>query len=132
MIDNRIPNIKEFFILVISFIVIYTWYQNIIQTAHHNASMNIPDDYLMIEGYVVAKEFGKLRVANEPVNIRDGLMGIITSDYNQEVIIVQSHRSTNPNILKGFSYNQKVRIYGDIIKESSPPSISAYYIEKLE
>ena len=94
--------------------------------------MNIPDDYLMIEGYVVAKEFGTLRVANEPVNIRDGLMGIITSDYNQEVIIVQSHRSADANILKGFSYNQKVRIYGDVMKESFPPNISAYYIEELE
>ncbi|MBY7141567.1 hypothetical protein KFZ56_00290 [Virgibacillus sp. NKC19-3] len=80
----------------------------------------------------MAKEFGQLRVGNEPISMWARLTGIITSNYNPEIIIVSSHSNSNNYILKGFNYNQKVRIYGDNLKESFPPRVSAYYIEKLE
>ncbi|MEH7237541.1 DUF3221 domain-containing protein [Bacillus sp. JJ1562] len=94
----------------------------------------IPEDYMIIEGYVDSKRIGSILINDKPISRGDRLIGYFTSNYRtSSTIIVSRHKNAeNQNIFKGLKSNQKVRVYGDNLRESNPGKIKAYYIEIIE
>jgi len=94
--------------------------------------VDLPNDYLTVEGYVVSKRFGMIWLADEPISIGNRLFAYITSNYGVGSVQVLKHDDArNLNLFSELKINQKVRIYGDYLMESNPPRISAYWIEHL-
>ena len=88
------------------------------------------DHSLMIDGYVVSKGFNSIWLAEEPVSIKGRITGFVLSDYGSETIIVSKHKNVvDQSLFHSININQKVRVYGDYIRESNPGRISAYDIE---
>lgn len=94
---------------------------------------NLPEEYMMIEGYVVSKRWDSMWVADEPVSFMGRVSGFFLSDYGSVITIVSKHNDTlDQHLFRPVKVNQKVRIYGDYLIESNPGSISAYSIELVE
>ncbi len=70
---------------------------------------------------------------DQSVSFWQGLSGLITSDYGDNVIILSPHREMEGSFLFGQpQVNQKIRVYGDYLRESFPGRISVYAIEIIE
>ncbi len=91
---------------------------------------DLPDHYLTKEGYVVFRGIGFIWIADEPINMVERLTGYFTLD--DYVIVSQNTQAKDQNIFRGLRINQKVRVYGDFIRESNPPRIYTNYIERLD
>lgn len=101
-------------------------------TSNTNFSVDgadMADNYMTIEGYVVSKRIGTIWLANEPVNIWERLIGYLAG-YGAGSIVVSKHKDAESgDLFNNVKINQKVRVYGDRLKESFPGKISAYNIE---
>ncbi|QFT89567.1 hypothetical protein FIU87_12980 [Bacillus sp. THAF10] len=93
----------------------------------------LPDDYFTIDGYIASKRLDSIWVSEQPVSYKLRVLGYVTSDYGEGTIVVSQHPdSEEQDIFSTLKTNQKVRIYGDYLRESSPPKIAAYYIEIID
>lgn len=89
--------------------------------------------YYTTEGYIVGKRLDRILLTDSPLSIRERIKGLITSDYGQSLVLVSIHpHSNNKKMFDRLKINQKVRVYGDRLKESNPPQTSAYHIEVIQ
>ncbi|WP_249872124.1 DUF3221 domain-containing protein [Oceanobacillus saliphilus] len=90
---------------------------------------DLPDGYMRVEGYVAFKSFDSIWLTEAPVSIWETLtFNLITPNYT---IVSRHEEASKFNLFNGFRVNHRVRVYGDILMESSPAKINAYYIEKI-
>ncbi|WP_176447804.1 DUF3221 domain-containing protein [Lentibacillus sp. CBA3610] len=93
---------------------------------------DIPGRYMTIEGYVVSKRIDAVWISDEPISIWERLPRYFISSYGSGSTFVSKHSDVeNQNIFNELKVNQKVRVYGDYLRESNPSQISAYYIEVI-
>ena len=93
---------------------------------------DLPENHFTMDGYVVSKRMNTIWVADERVSIWRRVVGYVTSDYGKGSVIVSRHEDAEDrNLFHGLKINQRVRIYGDNLKESFPGKTSAYYIELI-
>lgn len=89
----------------------------------------LPENYMPIEGYVASKRMNSIWVVSEPLIIGERSPGFTPSPY----LIVSPHQDVKGrNIFKKLKVNQKVRVYGDYLRESNPGKTTAYLIEIIE
>lgn len=92
----------------------------------------LPENYIVIEGYVVSKHLHSIWLSEEPGGLKDIVLGPL-----------QGHRANQIKVSKNKDYktvinfgqlklNQKVRVYSDYVRESDPPKTTAYYVEILD
>ncbi|KMK75147.1 hypothetical protein AB990_17020 [Alkalihalobacillus pseudalcaliphilus] len=93
----------------------------------------IPEDALVINGYVVAKRFSSVWISEEPVPFFKRVAGFLKGNYGSSTIIVTKHEHfEGSGSLRSLSVNQPIRVYGDYLRESFPGQISAYGIKEIE
>ncbi|MEC5424675.1 DUF3221 domain-containing protein [Virgibacillus sp. C22-A2] len=93
--------------------------------------VDLTHGYMTIGGYVASKKFGSIWLVKEPVSIWERLA--MNLALNSNYTIVSRHDEANKfSLFSGLKVNQRVRVYGDHLRESSPSQIKAYYIEKID
>ncbi|PAF13564.1 hypothetical protein CHH59_13060 [Shouchella clausii] len=94
---------------------------------------NLPNDLVIVEGFVVSKRMNSIWVADQPINATQRLLGLFTSDYGSGSIEVTKHpEATQQEMFNQLQINQEVRVYSENIRESNPPTTSAYWIEVID
>lgn len=92
----------------------------------------LPDNYMVIEGYVVSKRINSISLAEESISF----MGIVSSSlkgYGANNINISKNKDFKKTInFRQLKLNQKVRVYCDYVRESNPPKTVAFYIEIIE
>lgn len=92
----------------------------------------LPDDYMVIEGYVVSKRINSIWLAEEPISFIGKVSGSVKG-YGANSINVSKNKDFEKFInSKKLTLNEKVRVYCDYIRESNPPKTVAFYIEVIE
>jgi hypothetical protein len=92
----------------------------------------LPDNYMVIEGYVVSKRINSIWLAEEPI-LFSGIVSGYVKGYGTNSINVSKHKDFEKKInFRQLTLNQKVRVYCDNIRESNPPKTVAFYIEIIE
>ncbi|QTD41533.1 DUF3221 domain-containing protein [Sporosarcina sp. Te-1] len=92
----------------------------------------IPDNYMVIEGFVVSKQFNSIWLAEEPISFKGVVLGSIKG-YGVDSIKVSKNKDYEYIINFGqLKLNQKVRVYCDYVRESNPPKSAAFYVELVE
>lgn len=95
-------------------------------------SIKVPNDTMIIEGYVVSKRINSIWINDQPVGFSKRIFGYLNSDYGPGTLIVSKHiDSVEQNIFNQVKINEKVRVYCDYLRESYPGKTSAYYIEVI-
>lgn len=70
--------------------------------------IDLPHDYLTVEGYVVSKRFGTIWLTDEPINIGNRLLAYMTSDYGVGSVQVLIHDDARDlNLFSELKINQK-------------------------
>lgn len=86
---------------------------------------------MTIEGYVVSKRINSIWIADEPKSLWERLTGYFTSYGTGSVRVLKHKKVENGDIFSDLKINQHVRVYGDVLRESNPGVINAYYIEVI-
>ncbi len=93
-------------------------------------STEIPEQHMIIEGYVVSKSWDGIWVAKETANNWERLTSLFTRSSHH--IFVSRHQDIgNKRIFQSLTINESVQIYCDYLRESNPGKTSAYYIESI-
>ena len=88
----------------------------------------LPENHMVIEGYVVSKRIKSIWLAEGPVNFTG-----IVSGYGANSINVSKHKDFKKKVnFRQLTLNQKVRVYCDYVRESNPPKTIAFHIEIIE
>lgn len=85
----------------------------------------LPENYIVLEGYIVSKRINSIWLADEPINF-------IKSTGATNIHVFKSKDFKDNIHFKQFKLNQKVRVYSDYIRESNPPKTEAFYLEIIE
>lgn len=127
------PTYKKLFVSSLLVIVLLITFNSFRSVQKPSVDVtDLPADYILVDGYVVSKRINTMWLAPEPITLWGRLTGYVTSDYGAESIIVSKHDNAQyENIFKGLKVNEKVRVYGDRLKESFPGKTSAYAIKVL-
>ncbi|WP_078597638.1 DUF3221 domain-containing protein [Evansella clarkii] len=129
---EALPNKRILFIFLSGWVMFYTLNSPLLHKETNLAVADIPEDSITIEGYVVSKRIGGVWIANKPMSTGERLAGYFTG-YGVESIYVSKHKEAGGHpMFKELRVNQKVRVHGDILRESLPGKTSAYYIEIIE
>ncbi|UTR08997.1 YobA family protein [Evansella sp. LMS18] len=134
MINLReaLPYKRILLIFLSGWVIFYTLNSPLLQKGTNVAVADIPEDSITLEGYVVSKRIGGVWIANKPMGTGERLAGYFTG-YGVESIYVSKHKEAGDHpMFKDLRLNQKVRVHGDIFRESLPGKTSAYYIEIIE
>ncbi|MBB4826367.1 hypothetical protein HNO89_003626 [Sporosarcina luteola] len=92
----------------------------------------LPDNHMIIEGYVVSKRIHSIQLAEEPASFIGMISGTIKG-YGANSIQVSKNKDYEKFInVRQLKLNQKVRVYCDYVRESNPPKTVAFYIELIE
>ncbi|GKV54459.1 hypothetical protein NCCP2222_04060 [Sporosarcina sp. NCCP-2222] len=92
----------------------------------------LPDNYIVIEGYVVSKQFNSIWLAEEPISFKGVIVGAIKG-YGVDRIKISKNKDYKDIINFGqLKLNQQVRVYCDYVRESNPPTSVAFYVVLVE
>ncbi|TSB47744.1 DUF3221 domain-containing protein [Alkalicoccobacillus porphyridii] len=127
------PAFKQFFIAFLVIVVLIIMYNESTSLKVSSVDLSeLPDDTLTFEGYVVAKRINSIWISEEPVSFTGRIFGLF-SGYGPGSVIVSKHdEAPEEDLFNRLKTNQKVRVYGDILRESNPPRTSAYAVEVID
>ncbi|MBE1553851.1 DUF3221 domain-containing protein [Sporosarcina limicola] len=92
----------------------------------------LPDNYMVIEGYVVSKRINSIWLAEESISFI-GIVSNSVKGYSANDINISKNKDFEKIInFRQLKLNQKVRVYCDYVRESNPPKTEAFYIEIIE
>ncbi|WP_432360755.1 DUF3221 domain-containing protein [Sporosarcina sp. UB5] len=92
----------------------------------------LPDHYMVIEGYVVSKRIDSIWLTEEPISFIGRVSGSVRG-YGASSINISKNKDFEKKInFRQLKINQKVRVYCDSVRESYPPKTEAFYIELIE
>ncbi|MFD1205970.1 MULTISPECIES: DUF3221 domain-containing protein [Sporosarcina] len=115
-------------LLLVSFVVLNTM---IPQKSRSFDLAELPDDSMVIEGYVVSKRNHSIWLAEEPIS-NVGIVSGYVKGYDNRSIKVSKSKDFEKGInFRQLQLNQKVRVYCDYIRESNPPKTVAFHIEVI-
>ncbi|RFB11415.1 DUF3221 domain-containing protein [Bacillus sp. HNG] len=92
----------------------------------------LPDNYMIIEGYVVSKRIDSIWLAEEPISFVGRVSGYVTGYGASSINVSNSKDLEDKMSFRQLRINQKVRVYCDYIRESNPPKTVAFYLEIIK
>lgn len=116
-------------LVLVSFMVLYAMP---LQESISFDLSELPDDYMILEGYVVSKRINSIWLAEESTS-NIGIVSGSVKGYGANSINVSKNKDFEKIInFRQLKLNQKVRVYCDYVRESNPPKTVAFYIEIIE
>ena len=92
----------------------------------------LPDNYMVIEGYVVSKRINSIWLADDSISLIGKVSGSVKGYGTNSIKVSKNKDYENVINFKHLRLNQKVRVYCDYVRESNPPETVAFYIEIIQ